>query len=168
MKNLINEPTCFKNMDNPSCIDLVLTDKSSVIQTGLSDFHRLTITIMNTNLQKQTPKILSYRNYKNFENECFKNELLLELNIYDIHRMNCYEFENILMTILNIHAPLRKQYLRSNNAPFMNKLLSKAIMVRSRLRNKFLKSKTRETREAYKKTTKLLCYFVKRDKKIFL
>ena len=82
--------------------------------------------------------------------------------------MNCYEFENIFMTILNIHAHLRKKYLRANNVPFMNKLLSKAIMVRSRLQNKFLKSKTSEIREAYKKTTKLLCYFVKRDKKIFL
>ena len=33
----------------------------------------------------------------------------------------------------------------------MNKPLSKAIMVRTRLRNKFLKSKTSESREAYKK-----------------
>ena len=90
LKNLINEPTCFKNMDNPSCIDLALTNKSrsfqksSVIETGLSDFHRLTMTIMNTNFQKQTSKILSYRNYKNFENECFKNELLHKLNMISI------------------------------------------------------------------------------------
>ena len=44
LKNLINDPTCFKKMDNPSCIDLVLTNKSrsfqksSVIKTGLSEF----------------------------------------------------------------------------------------------------------------------------------
>ena len=111
------------------------------------------MTIRNTNFQKQTHKILSYRNYKNFENEC-----LHELNKYDIHRMNCYEFENIFMTILNIHA------LRANNAPFMNKLLSKAIMVRSRLRNKFLKSKTRETREVYKKQ-RIYCVILLRETK---
>ena len=89
LKYLINEPTCFKDMDNPSCIDLVLTNKSRSFQKSslMSDFHRLTMTIMNTNFQKQTPKILSYRNYKNFENECFKNELLHELNKYDIHSM---------------------------------------------------------------------------------
>ena len=28
LKHLINEPTCFKNMDNPSCIDLILTNKN--------------------------------------------------------------------------------------------------------------------------------------------
>ena len=26
-KNLVKEPTCFKNADNPSCIDLILTNK---------------------------------------------------------------------------------------------------------------------------------------------
>ena len=24
LKNLVDEPTCFKNVDNPSCIDLIL------------------------------------------------------------------------------------------------------------------------------------------------
>ena len=40
---LIKEPTCFKNPDNPTYVDLVLTNKllsfknTNVIQTGLSD-----------------------------------------------------------------------------------------------------------------------------------
>ena len=50
LKCLVKEPTCFKNIDNPSCIDLILTNKPSyfqnncVIETGLSDFHKLTMT----------------------------------------------------------------------------------------------------------------------------
>ena len=46
-KCLVKEPTCYKNMDNPSCIDLMLTNKSlyfqhtSTIETGLSDFHKI-------------------------------------------------------------------------------------------------------------------------------
>ena len=96
-----------------------------------------------------------------------KNELLHELNKYDIHKMNCYDFENIFMTILNIHAPLRKKYLRANNAPFMNKLLSKAIMVRSRLQNKFHKSKTRETRETYKKQRNYCVTLLRETKRSF-
>ena len=27
LKNLINEPTCYKNIDNPSSIDVMLTNK---------------------------------------------------------------------------------------------------------------------------------------------
>ena len=41
LKNLVEEPTCFKNPENPSCIDLILTNKkgsfcdTKVIETGL-------------------------------------------------------------------------------------------------------------------------------------
>ena len=62
----------------------------------------------------------------NFENKYLKIELLQELNKYDIYGINCYDFENIFMNIPNIHAPLRKKYLRANNVPFMNKPQSKA------------------------------------------
>ena len=46
---------------------------------------------------------------------------------------------------------MKTKYLRAKNSPFMNKELRKAIMVRSRLKNKSLKLKTIEAREAYKK-----------------
>ena len=45
LTNLINN--CYKNPNNPSCIDLLLTNSpkcfqnSCVIETGLSDFHRM-------------------------------------------------------------------------------------------------------------------------------
>ena len=32
LKNLVREPTCFKNPDNPSCIDLFLTNCSNSFQ----------------------------------------------------------------------------------------------------------------------------------------
>ena len=52
LRNLIKEPTCFKNVENPSTIDLILTNRatrfqnSMAIETGLSDHHKLTITVM--------------------------------------------------------------------------------------------------------------------------
>ena len=76
-KCLVKEPTCYKNMDNPSCIDLMLTNKSlsfqhtSTIETGLSDFHKLTTTTMKSTFYKQEPKIIHYRNYKHFNNDIF-------------------------------------------------------------------------------------------------
>ena len=47
LKSLIKKPTCFKNPEKPSCIDLTLTNKprsfikTDVIETGLSDYHKL-------------------------------------------------------------------------------------------------------------------------------
>ena len=45
LTSLIKEPTCYKNPDNPSCIDLILINKPPSFQTscgaetGLFDFH---------------------------------------------------------------------------------------------------------------------------------
>ena len=115
LKNLVNKPTCFKTIDHPNCIDLILTNKTryfqntSVLETGLSDFHRLTVTIMNTSFQKQVPKIINYRTYKHFDNNEFRKELLEELSEYNLHNIVCTEFENAFMRTLNKHAPHKKR-----------------------------------------------------------
>ena len=51
LSSLINEPTtCYKNPANPSYIDLILTNlprsfqNSNVVETGLSDLHRIIVT----------------------------------------------------------------------------------------------------------------------------
>ena len=42
-------------------------------------------------------------------------------------------YESIFMMELNKLAPIKEKYVRANNAPYVNKTLSKAIMNRSRL-----------------------------------
>ena len=52
LRNIIREKTCFKNLNNPICMDLIITNRpksfqnSMVIETGLSDFHKMCITLM--------------------------------------------------------------------------------------------------------------------------
>ena len=46
---------------------------------------------------------------------------------------------------------MKEKYVRANNAPFMNKALSKAIMIRSRLRNKFLRNPVKTNKMKYNK-----------------
>ena len=80
-KNLVKEKTCFKNLENPSCINLFITNSgpsfqnTSTVFTGLSDFHKLIVTCMKTTFQKAKPKIIHYRNYKYFNEENFRVEL---------------------------------------------------------------------------------------------
>ena len=56
LSSLIRESTCYKNPENPSCIDLFLTNSpysfqnSGVVETGLSDFHKMIVTVMKTPL----------------------------------------------------------------------------------------------------------------------
>ena len=64
LKCLIKEPTCYKNPENLSCIDLILTDNlkyfqsSCVVETGLSDFHRTIVTVTKTTFKKFEPRII--------------------------------------------------------------------------------------------------------------
>ena len=57
----------------------------------------------------------------------------------------------IFNDILNNHAPL-KQQVRGNHAPFMTKDLSKAIMNKSKAKNKYLNWPSRENFISYKGT----------------
>ena len=72
LTNLIKQPTCYKNPDNPTCIDLILTNvprtfqSTCVIETGLSDFHLMTLTIMRKTFKRQMPRIINYRSFKRF------------------------------------------------------------------------------------------------------
>ena len=86
LNSLIKQPTCFKNPENPCCIDLILTNKprsflsTCVIETGLSDFHRMAVSVLKTHFRKLLPKVVTYRDFKKFENERFMDSLKLTLN----------------------------------------------------------------------------------------
>ena len=56
-----------------------------------------------------------------------------------------------------MYDPLKKKYIRGNNSPFMKRILIKEIIKRSRLRNKFLKSKCEADKKKLRQTKKLLC-----------
>ena len=157
LQNLIKVPTCFKNPLNPSSIDLLLTNRarsfqnSKAIETGLSDHHKMTITVLKAFFQKQTPIAIKYRDYKNFDQNVFRNELINTLNSLYGKEISYEIFETLLVKLLSKHAPLKEKLIRANNAPFMNKNLSKAFMTRSRLRNKFLKNPTLVNEKNYKR-----------------
>ena len=61
-KHLIKESTCYKNPNNPKYIDLMLTNKnrsfpnSCATETGLSDFHKMTASVLNVILRKRSRK----------------------------------------------------------------------------------------------------------------
>ena len=57
----------------------------------------------------------------------------------------------ILSETLNKHAPIKSKTVRGNQAPFMNRVISKNIMNKSRIKNKYLKWPSRENYLAYKR-----------------
>ena len=85
LTSLISEPTCYKNPENPTCIDLILTNhplsfqNSCVLEIGVSDFHKMKVAIMKLSFQRLQPRIINYRDYGSFQNDVFREELLSEL-----------------------------------------------------------------------------------------
>ena len=67
LTSMINKPTCYKNPDKSTCIDLILTNcpgsfqNSCVIETDLSDFHKMIVTVMKTSNRKIEPRVINYR-----------------------------------------------------------------------------------------------------------
>ena len=171
LQNLIKEPTCFKNILNPSSIDVILTNKiksfqnSQVMETGLSDHHKMTITVLRSFFQKKEPVKINYRDYKLFDISLFRTELKSRLEGLDKHDITYEQFEYTFMEVLNTHAPMKLKYVRANNAPFMNKNLSKAIMKRSRLRNKFLSNPNDNNKRIYNKHRNYCVNLLRKEKK---
>ena len=158
-KNLIKDATCYKNPENPSCIDLILTNNpnsfqnSGVIETGLSDFHKMTVTVMKTTFEKLKPNIIHYRDYRKFSNDKFRENLISRLSTENI-RVDCNGMEKFLqicIKTLDELAPQKKKYSRGNNMPFINKTIKKAFMKRSRLRNIYLKNRSDNNKREYNK-----------------
>ena len=174
LKCLIKVPTCFKNRYNPTCIDLMLTNQekhfqnSSTIESGLSDFHNMIVTVFKTTFQKRAPTLIRYRNYSKLNDEFFRSELSNELLLNcDLRTIKYEDFHYIFMNVLNKHAPLKTKIIRSNNVPFMNKNLRKQVMTRSRLKNKFNKDPSVENEFRYKHQRNLCVTLFRKAKREF-
>ena len=171
MKNLVNEPTCYKNYNNPTCIDLILTNRprsfqnTTTLETGISDFHKMTITVLKTSYKKQPPKIIYYRDYKKYSQNNFHRELYEVLSQQNLYIITNDEFVNISLKILDKHAPLKQKYLRANQGPFMTKELQKAIMLRTKLRNRLNRLKTDQAYKEYKRQRNVCTYLLRKAKR---
>ena len=137
---LTNKPRCFQN--------------TTVVETGLSDFHGLVLTLMmKTHIPRLKPQVIKYRSYKKFEPEKFLQDVKdidfkEDLNDADSFHKN---ISSAFREIVDRHAPLKTKVQRGNTAPFMNQQFQKAIYTRSRLKKRLNKNPTAENRTNFKK-----------------
>ena len=150
LTNSNKSETCFTK-NHKSLIDLFLTNtplpfqKTHVSETGLSDYHKL-ITTFKTNFSRIRPKVLSCRNYKNFIESKFLNDLNKTIIPFDNENPNQNDtvLSNRFLEVVNVHAPLKTKIVRGNDAPFVDKQLRKAVYTRTRLKNKIQKNLPKE------------------------
>ena len=111
--------------------------KSTTFENGMSDFHKLTTTILRKTISKGNAKKIFYRDYKAFDHNSFETRLQSKLTLEII--INYWQFQSIFLETLNYIAPVKMKILCYNNNPLMNKALRKAILTRSRLKNNLIK-----------------------------
>ena len=169
LKNLIKKPTCFKNPENPKTIDLILTNRprsfcnSDTLETGLSDFHKLTVTVLNV-FQKTITKRNQLSKLQKFS---FRTNLINEISSNGILEGDLTGFLDACKTSLDYQAPHKKKYTRANQASFLTKEINKEIMTRSRLRNKFLRCRSDENKKAYNEQRNRCVKLVRSAKKAY-
>ena len=170
---MLKQANCFKNPENTTRIDHILTNHPrsfpvpSVFETGLSGFHKLTLTVLKAFHAKHKPKIPQYRDFNHFDNASFRADLLKELFIQNVHPRKFEKFKCISSKILKTYASIKEKHVRCNQSLFMNKQLRKAIMVWTRLIKKYRKDNSARNLFAYKRQRKLYAKLLRKSKKVF-
>ena len=91
-----------------------------VIETGLSDFHKMCITVTKMYCSKQKPFIIHYRKFQDFNNDSF----IKDLQIHPTKSFNeeAFPFQTLRELVsltLEKHTPTKTRYARTNQAPYM-------------------------------------------------
>ena len=123
LTNLVTEVTCCTN-NHRLTIDLILTNEPDSFQktcktdTGVSDHHKCISTFFKSHYTKVKPTVIDCRNYKNFDESLFLNDL--EKTIF-LANPNCrnekYQHltENFLL-VVEKHAPLKKNCKKQSSS----------------------------------------------------
>ena len=144
LTSINRNPTCYKNPNNPSCIDHILTNspksffKTETVFTGLSDFHKLVLPVFKLHFLKAKTMEISYGNFRDFKEDNLNRDLQNRLLAESVEE--CTPF--VFLDFLNKHAPLKKKIVRANHAPYITKTLRKAIIKWSYLEKVCFKKKT--------------------------
>ena len=106
MKNLVMGPMCFKG-ETPTLLDVC---QSINIDTGRSDFHKLTGIVSRAYAPKSPKRMIKYRSMKKFKTE----EYMRDMNLVPFHVCDIFDdvddivwaHGQFVTSVIDFHAPL--------------------------------------------------------------
>ena len=149
---LTNKPRSFYN--------------TGAVTTGLSDCQKLILSCLRAHFKRLPPKKIIYRDYKMLDDAKRLHDLDQEIikGSFNQHKESFAEFSSVFRDVVDRHAPLKQKMVRGNNTPFMIKL-NKAIMNRSKIKNRYSKWPSGENILKLKKDKRLCKNLTKKAKK---
>ena len=107
-------------------------------------------------LPNNQPKVITYRDYKNYDNSRFSEEWLSEIKKLGPLNKNISIFHNVYIEVREKYTLEKRNIFRVNQANVMDSKLNHTIILRSKLRNKVLKSRSNKDRERLQEITKFM------------
>ena len=126
---------------------------SGVLHIGISD-HSLIYVCRKISFVKNDPKFVESRNFKNYIQRDFNQDLyhaLFNLN-WEINDPNMFweNFQTTFNYVADIHAPLRSRKVRNRKAPWLTDVIKKSMNRRDYLKKKAIKTNSTACHNAYK------------------
>jgi hypothetical protein len=157
--NIVRKPTCFKS-NVPTLLDVVITNVPKSLQhvtcidCDLSDFHHMVCFATKMHAPVIKKRHITYRSYKKFDENAYSQDLA---NIpYQVSEVfddvdDAYWFcQTLISQVIDEHAPLKKRIIKSNQVPYMNDQLRKAINVKNMIKRRFYKYRSKANWENYR------------------
>ena len=69
--------------------------RSHIVETGLSDFHKMTATVMKIYFKTQGPRVIYHRDYKRFNVQSFCLDLFASLHKENVNIKQLEKFLNV-------------------------------------------------------------------------
>jgi exonuclease III len=179
LTQVIDEPTRI-TANSSTLIDLMLVSNPEnvkvhgVVDTpGISD-HCLTFMSYSIKKPKFKPKMLTRRDFRNFDSDKFKADMAAAPwgNIYAVDDDDVDNkvtiFENIHREIIDKHAPMRTFRVTRPATPWLTDEIKKIMDERDRYKNKFNKEKKTETEIIFKDLRNKVTHAIRQSKiKVF-
>ena len=73
--------------------------------------------------QKLKTQVITYRNYKNFKNDRFQ----ADIKTCGFNKKDINSFKETIFSVFSKYAPIKKKYIRKNEAPFITKTCIKKL-----------------------------------------
>ena len=119
-----------------------------------SDGHSMILATTKVYVGRPPPRTINYRSFKTFIEKDFKSDLSkVPFSVCDVFEDPgdfLWAQNSLIEEVLNDHAPIKTSKVRSTTPAFMNTALRKNIMNKTRLRNRFKRTRLRSDWDKYK------------------
>ena len=178
LTNVVSSPTCYKSTSRPTLLDGIITNTPQRlfshlnVNIGVSDCHNIVCAATKLNATRVIPRKITYRSYRKFNDDVFVKELgntpFQVCEIFDDSDDQMWMYSKLVSDVLNEHAPVKHRTVKTNQVPYMNGQLRKAINVKAMLSRRYHKYSSNRNWDKYRKQRNYVNMLKRKSLKVYL